>query len=225
MTKKTKIILSVSSIFAFLLFTIVVKFVDVSAIGPQGSEVGLSTINRFVMELGKINSFYTFTNVIGYIPFVMVFFYAGLAIYEWIKRKDLKKVDRELFILALLYVSIAILYLLFEKLPINYRPVVLESGKLEPSYPSTHTMLAVTIAVSSVIINLRLFPNTLWSKVLNIALVVISSLIVIGRLISGVHWFTDIIGGLLLSFALVSVFVSIVTETKDEDASNSHSDK
>ena len=58
------------------------------------------------------------------------------------------------------------------------------------------------------------FNSRIKNKVLrNIVVVTIIAFIafmVIGRLISGVHWFTDIVGGALLSAGLVLMYRAIV---------------
>ena len=82
-------------------------------------------------------------------------------------------------------------------------------GYLEASFPSSHTLMSICICGSSVIVNNKLFRNKL-TKIINISLYVLAIIIVLGRLISGVHWLTDILGGIIISFAFLMSFYSII---------------
>ena len=83
---------------------------------------------------------------------------------------------------------------------------------LEASYPSSHTMLAVCV-MSTAICQLKWkMRDEHVSRIVQGVLAVLIVLTVAGRMISGVHWFTDIIGGVLLSAFLVSLYVWFVYE-------------
>ena len=110
--------------------------------------------------------------------------------------------------MALIYIITALLYVLFEILVINYRPI-LEDGELEASYPSSHTMLAVSIFGSACVYFAKKIENTALKTVLTSMCVVFAALMPVGRMISGVHWFTDIIGGVLLGCAIVSFYMAL----------------
>ena len=219
--KNALISLSLSVIFllAFLLLTILVKTVDVQAIGPSGSKIGLASLNGAVFNtIGENAVFYKLTQILGLIPFAVAGAFAILGICQAIKRKSIKKVDLEIYILGAFYVAVIAAYILFEIVEINYRPILVD-GALEASYPSTHTMLAVCIMTTAVIELHRLIKN---KKALLIAAdclcVAIAAAIVIGRLLSGVHWTTDIIAGLLLSGALVSLYCFAIALAKEKIA-------
>jgi len=109
-------------------------------------------------------------------------------------------------LLGIFYVVVIALYVLFEKVIINYRPILMDNV-LEASYPSSHTLMTLCICISSVFVNRQLFDNKV-TKSLNIISIIMAILMVIGRLISGVHWFTDIIGGIIISSALLMLFYS-----------------
>ena len=49
----------------------------------------------------------------------------------------------------------------------------------------------------------------------NICLVLMA-VSVLGRLFSGVHWLTDILGGLFLSFALLQAFSGVLDKLEDK---------
>ena len=142
MNKKVKnIILCVVLLIASVVYTIIVMKVDVKPIGPQNSLVGLASVNKYFKDIiGNNMTIYKITEYVGYIPILLAGVYAVIGLVQLIKRKSLKKVDKEIYILACFYVLLLGVYLLFEKLVINYRPVLME-GLLDPSYPSSHTIL------------------------------------------------------------------------------------
>lgn len=193
----------------FVLFTLIVKFVGLSPIGPEKSNVGLAFINEWFHNLfGFNNIFYKLSKYLGYLPFLFVLFYGCLGLKQLIDKKNLKKVDKKIIYLGCFYVLMGLFYIFFEKIIINYRPVLLE-GDLEASYPSSHTILAVCICISSIIMN-RYYLKKDLLKYVNVSTVVLMLLIVLGRLFSGVHWLTDIVGGLLLSSALCYLFYTFI---------------
>ena len=193
----------------FVLFTLIVKFVGLSSIGPGKSEVGLAFINEWFHNLfGFNNLFYKLSKYLGYLPFLFVLFYGCLGLKQLIDKKSLKKVDKKIIYLGCFYVLMGLFYIFFEKVIINYRPVLLE-GDLEASYPSSHTILAVCICISSIMMN-RYYLKKDLLKYVNVSTAVLMLLIVVGRLFSGVHWLTDIVGGLLLSSALCYLFFTFI---------------
>ena len=100
-------------------------------------------------------------------------------------------------------------YVFCEVVVINYRPVILEEG-LEASYPSSHTVLVCCVMTTAIMQCVRLIKHEMLrnTAVLFSALMIV--IMVVGRLLSGVHWFTDIVGGILLSVALVWLYYSTV---------------
>lgn len=194
---------------AFVLWTVLVGCVDVSAIGPNGSSVGFATINKFAHNIIDVHiSLYTITDWLGLVPFVVAGSFAMLGILQWIKRGRLKKVDRDIFVLGGFYVITVALYLFFEKCVINYRPILID-GHLEASYPSSTTLLTLCVMPTAVTqFNLRI-KNCLFKKIAVGASVIFTGFMVVGRIISGVHWLSDIIGGALLSVGLVYMYLFV----------------
>lgn len=224
--KKWIISTSVVSAIA-IVYTILIAFVDRAAIGANDSVVGFSKINKYFMNLLKFNdTFYKITKYTGIIIISIAVVYMIIALIELIKRKKFKEVDSELIFAGIFYIALIIIYFVFELLKINYRPILM-GGVLEPSYPSSHTMLAIFICITALLINKKIIKNTPLKITADIITIIIGLVTVIGRVISGVHWITDIIGGILISTALVLGYVLVIkiAETKKKDKQSIPSSK
>lgn len=198
--------MAVGLLVVFVAWTLLVKAVDVRPIGPEGSKIGFSAFNSLVHRAVGVNmSLYVITDWLGLVPIATVLGFAALGLCQLIKRKSLLKVDRSIIILGGFYVAVAAVFLLFEALAVNYRPVLIE-GKLEASYPSSTTMLVLCVmptAVMQLASRIKSQPVKLAVTLLIIAFI---AFMVIGRILSGVHWITDIIGGAILSAGLVGIY-------------------
>ncbi len=204
-----KFCIAICMLLAFLLWTVAILFVDVQTIGPQESTVGFATINQFVHNLTGVHmSLYTITDWLGLVPLVFVMGFALLGLIQWIKRKYLLKVDYNILILGGYYIVVMAVYVLFEMLVVNYRPVLI-GGILEASYPSSTTMLVMCVMPTAIMqFNARI-KNIVLKRFVASAMIAFIVFMVIGRLISGVHWFTDIIGGALFSAGMVMMYISV----------------
>ena len=196
-------------LFAFLLWTIAIQFIDVETIGPYESSIGFATINQFTHNLTGVHmSLYTITDWLGLVPLMFVTGFGTLGLIQWIKRKHLLKVDYNILILGGFYIVVMAVYVLFEILVVNYRPVLID-GILEVSYPSSTTMLVMCVMPTAIMqFNARIKNNVLKRFVAS-AIIAFMIFMVIGRLVSGVHWFTDIVGGALFSSGLVLMYHSV----------------
>lgn len=192
-----------------LIFMILALVVDKQAIGPLGSAVGFGTINAAVFNfLGTSKFWDVITDLIAGVSLLTAAAFAVYGLIQLIKSKSFKKVDTRIYILAGLYVALLIVYVFFDKiLVINYRPV-LEDGVLEPSFPSSHTILVLVVMISAMTMTEQLFPklNKQLQIVVYTVCVLSCVLMVIGRLCAGIHWFTDIIGAILISAGLLAIF-------------------
>lgn len=203
--------IAICILLAFLLWTVAIQFIDVQAIGPQESSVGFATINQLVFNLTGVHmSLYTITDWLGLVPLMFVMGFGTLGLIQWIKRKHLLKVDYNILILGGFYIVVMAVYVLFEMVVVNYRPVLI-GGILESSYPSSTTMLVMCVMPTAIMqFNARIKNNVLKRSVAS-AIIAFIVFMVIGRLVSGVHWFTDIIGGALFSTGLVLLYHVIIS--------------
>lgn len=210
--------LSIALTILFILLTACVIFVDVQAIGPENSKIGLASINGFVFDqVGTNTLFYDASSLLGAISFLMPVIFGLTALVQWIKRKKITLVDLDLILLGVIYLITAACYVLFEIFIVNCRPV-LEDGALEASYPSSHTLLVVVL-IGTAMLQIGKIIQKKWLKATLIAAAnLIIDLTVVFRLLSGVHWFTDILGGLLLGSALVFLYRGLYDRLKKPTA-------
>lgn len=193
----------------FVLWTAAVRLVDVQSSGPQDSAVGFATINgAFHAMTGVHMALYDVTDLLSVIPLGCVAAFGFLGLVQWIRRRDLRKVDGDILVLGGFYVAVLAAFFLFEKLAVNYRPVLIE-GVLEASYPSSTTMLALCVMPSVMLQLHRRMKDGAAKRCVQVVLFAFTAFMVIGRLISGVHWLTDIIGGALLSAGLVLLYYAL----------------
>ena len=199
---------------AFALWTVLVEHVDVQPLGPNGSCVGLAAINGAFHALTGVHwALYTLTDWLGLVPIGIALGFASLGLVQLIQRKSLRKVDRDILALGGFYIVVLAAYLLFEAIVINYRPVLID-GNLEASYPSSTTMLALCILPTAMMqLKARIRSAAVRRAILGV-LAAFTFFMVVGRLISGVHWLSDIIGGTLLSAGLVSMYAFAAKQRK-----------
>lgn len=194
---------------AFLIFTIGVKFIDVNNVGPQNSFVGFSKLNTAVHNFLGVNmKLYILTDWLSILPIAIVFGFGILGFHQLIKRKNLFKVDSEILSLGIFYIAVIISYLFFEKFVINYRPILI-NGILEPSYPSSTTVLVICINTTAIFQFNNLISKNSLKNILKISICIFTIFMIVARIFSGVHWITDIFGGILLSLFLVAFYFSI----------------
>ena len=194
---------------AFALWTAAVCLIDVHPIGPNGSSVGFAALNGAVhVALGVHWPLYTLTDWLGLVPVGFVFGFAVLGLVQLIRRRSLVKVDQDILVLGGFYLVVLAAYLLFEKFAVNYRLVLID-GFLEASYPSSTTMLTLCVIPTAMLQLRRRIPRAGLRRVILWMLGIFTAFMVVGRLLSGVHWLTDIVGGALLSAGLVALYAAV----------------
>lgn len=210
---KRNISLGIALLIGFALWTVLILFVDVQSVGPNASKVGLATFNTWFHQLtGAHMTLYTVTDWLGLVPIVVCLCFGCLGLVQFIKRRSLFKVDADILLLGDYYILVIFGYLFFEMVPINYRPILID-GFLEASYPSSTTLLVLTVMPTLTFQVNRRCKDLMIKRITMIIAIVFSAFMAIGRLISGVHWATDIIGSILLSFGLFKLYQSAVIAT------------
>lgn len=195
---------------AFVLWTMLVLNVDVRAVGVNGTTVGLAGVNTWLHSLTGTNMMlYTITDWAGLVPIFICLFFGALGLIQLIKRRSLLKVDVDIILLGIYYIIVIAEYLIFEMIPINYRPVLI-GGFMEVSYPSSTTLLVLSVMPTLIFQARRRIKRGAVRRIVNTLSVAFSIFMVIGRLISGVHWLTDIVGSVLISVGLFCVYRGIV---------------
>lgn len=205
-TKKQGILISILLVALFILWTSLVSCIDIQKIGPNGSSVGFATLNGGFHALTGANmTLYTITDWLGLVPIAVAFGFAVLGLVQWIRRKSFLSVDRNILVLGGFYIAVIAVYVFFEYVVINYRPVLIE-GYLEASYPSSTTMLVMCVMPSAMMQLSGRIKNRIFRAVILALFAGFTVFMVVGRLISGVHWISDIIGGAMISAGLVSAY-------------------
>lgn len=195
---------------AFVLWTWAVRVVDLQPIGPLGSSVGFGALNGYIHHLTGVNwTLYTLTDWLGLVPICVCGAFGLHGLGQWIRRRKLRRVDPELLALGVFYVAVMTVFLLFEFLAVNYRPVLIE-GRLEASYPSSTTMLVLCVMPTAWMQIRDRIRTPLLRRCTGWAVAAFTVFMVGGRVLSGVHWFSDILGGMLLSGGLVGLYRSLL---------------
>ncbi len=206
---KKSFIASMCFLTAFAVWTVMICCVDVYPIGPRESSVGFAGINQYVHGLTGVHfTLYHITDWLGLVPVAVCFGFAILGLVQWVKRKHICKVDFSILVLGGFYIVTIAAYLFFESVVINYRPVLID-GFLEASYPSSTTLLVLCVMPTAIMQLADRIKSKMLRNFVSVTIVVFIAFVVIGRLISGVHWFTDIVGGILLSAGLVMLYRSV----------------
>ena len=210
---KSKAAVPVCLFLSFFIWTALVLSLDVQSIAPNGTGVGLATINKAFHNLTGTNFLlYTITDFGGIVPIVFAFGFAILGLCQLIKRKSLMKVDHSILLLGVFYIVVIICYVFFEYVVINYRPVLI-NGYSEASYPSSTTLLVLCVMPTAMMQFSRRIKNKALLYSVNLAISLFTVFMLVGRILSGVHWISDIIGALLFSLGAITAYRNITLFT------------
>ena len=194
----------------FAVWTALIQIVDVQSIGQKGTEVGFATFNSWVHQLTGVHMLiYTITDWLQLVPVFICLMFGTIGFVQIIKRKSLLKVDLDVILLGFYYLLVVLGYFFFEMIPINYRPILIE-GRLESSYPSSTTLLVLSVMPTLVFQANRRLQSVKAKNVISILTIIFSLFMVIARMVSGVHWITDIMGAILLSMGLFCMYNAVV---------------
>ena len=201
-------------LFGFAVWTLLIMNVDVQSVGQNGTDIGFASFNTWFHKITGVHMIiYHITDWLGLVPIFVCLIFGSLGLSQLIKRRSLFKVDVDIIILGIYYVIVIFSYLIFEIIPINYRPVLIE-GFMEASYPSSTTLLVLSVMPTLIEQINRRIRNLYIKRILFMLSVLFSAFMVIGRLISGVHWSTDIIGSILLSLGLFCIYKALILRCK-----------
>ena len=194
----------------FVVWTILIQTVDVQPAGQNGTDIGFATINSWFHKMTGVHMvIYTITDWLGLVPIFICLIFAGIGLAELIQRKSLFKVDYDILVLGIYYIIVIFGYLIFEMIPINYRPILID-GFMEASYPSSTTLLVLSVMPTLWFQAKRRMKNEALLKCVCVFSILFSIFMVVGRTVAGVHWLTDIMGSILLSSGLFLLYRAIV---------------
>ena len=212
MKKNGKRLLFLGSIFigVFIIWTVLIQKVDVQPLGVNGTNIGFSKINCWFRQLTGVHmGIYNITDWLGLVPFFICMIFGGIGFVQLLKRRSLLKVDYDIIFLGIYYIIVIWGYLIFEMIPINYRPILIE-GVMEASYPSSTTLLVLGVMPTLIEQVNRRSESVIFKGTINAFVICFSVFMVLGRLISGVHWLTDIVGAIMLSLGLFCIYKASV---------------
>ena len=197
----------------FILWTVLIQTVDVQPAGQNGTDIGFAAVNLWFHRLTGVHmGLYTVTDWLGLVPVAVCAGFGFLGLFQLIRRRSLLHVDPDILLLGIYYVLVIAGYLVFEMIPINYRPVPID-GAMEASYPSSTTLLVLSVMPTLVFQVSRRAKSRAAARNTAVLAGFFSAFMVIGRLVSGVHWLTDILGSVFLSAGLYLLYRSAVLLT------------
>ena len=207
------LITGVLMLILFAVWTVLIQTVDVQAVGQNGTDIGFASLNTWFHKMTGVHMWvYTVTDWLGLVPIFICIIFGAVGLVQLIKRRSLLKVDKDIILLGIYYILVIFGYLIFEMIPINYRPILIE-GRMEASYPSSTTLLVMSVMPTLAFQVYRRIRNTKVRYVLYTFTVLFTAFMVVGRSVAGVHWLTDIAGSVLLSSGLYLIYQGTVQLT------------
>lgn len=207
---KKSLVIGTASIMSFIIFTVLLRIIDQKPLGVNETRIGFATINVGFHGFTGVNmTLYNITDWLGLVPVFVCMIFGFVGFIQLIKRKSLLKVDRDIIFSGVYYLVVIACYLGFEMYPINYRPILI-NGFMEASYPSSTTLLVLSVMPTlPCLINYRV-KSIVVKKTVAISAFFFSAFMVLGRLISGVHWLSDIVASVLLCLGLYYLYKTVI---------------
>ena len=205
-TEKRNLLTGLGLLAVFGIWTLLILVIDVQPVGPNGSSVGFAVFNAWFHRITGVHmTLYTVTDWLGLVPILICICFGILGVMQLFGRRSLRRVDPDILLLGAYYILVIAAYLFFEMVPVNYRPVLI-GGVLEASYPSSTTLLVLSVMPTLEFQAFRRLPGGPARKAAAAFTWLFSAFMVVGRLVAGVHWATDIVGSVLLSFGLFMLY-------------------
>ena len=216
--EKNTLITGTIMLILFAVWTVLIQTVDVQAVGQNGTDIGFAGLNVWFHKTTGVHMWvYTVTDWLGLVPIFICMIFGVVGLVQLIKRRSLLKVDKDIILLGIYYILVIFGYLIFEMIPINYRPILIE-GRMEASYPSSTTLLVMSVMPTFAFQVHRRIRNTKVRYVLYAFTALFTAFMVVGRTVAGVHWLTDIIGSIILSFGLFALYKGAVLISDEKKA-------
>ena len=222
MKKEVKgIIFTILFFVLFVGFLYCVKNIDVDSIGPNGGKVGLSHINKQVFDkFGQDPNWDKISDYILYGAMATVAIFALIGLKQLIQRKSLLKIDADIYLLAAFYVVVVGVYVAFDKVIINCRPIVTDEG-IEASFPSSHTLITLCFLATTMIQVANRVKNKAIKVIIDLVCIACIVVMSVARLKAGMHWFSDVVGAILLGMFLVMLYYSLYSKIKSNKRESS----
>lgn len=202
MKRKHLLLTGILFLLLFAIWTVLIQQVDVRPSGESGAETGFATVNEWFHRLTGVHwTLYHITDWLGLIPLLICALFGCVGLTQLLRRKSLFQVDLDILLLGGYYLIVIVCFLFFETFPINYRPVLID-GAREASYPSSTTLLVLSVMPTLRLQARRRIHHPVLQKLLSSFALFFSLFMIAGRVLAGVHWLTDIIGSFLLSGGL-----------------------
>ena len=211
--RKNTLIAGIIMLMLFAVWTVLIQTVDVKAVGQNGTDIGFSSLNVWFHKTTGVHMWvYTVTDWLGLVPIFICMIFGVVGLVQLIRRRSLLKVDKDIIMLGIYYILVIFGYLIFEMIPINYRPILID-GRMEASYPSSTTLLVMSVMPTLAFQVHRRIGNTKVRYSIYAFTALFTAFMAVGRTIAGVHWLTDIAGSVLLSSGLYLIYQGAVQLT------------
>ena len=163
------------------------------------------------------NTWIKITDIILYASIAIVGLFAVLGLAQWISRKSIKKVDKQILWMVLPLALVVIVYLVCDKIltpdRFSFMPTR-PDGSGEPSFPSTHVLVVTTVffCISAAL------PKYIKSKValflIDIVMFALASLVATGRIMSDKHSYIDVAGSVVFALIFYGIYNAIIHRKK-----------